>query len=152
MITETIEGLLKKIKEIKIVVYGDFCLDAYWMMDPRKSEVSVETGFQAESIARHSYSLGGASNVVANLAALQPFQIKLFGVLGDDIYGREMTGQLDKLGVDTSGLVLQQDDFSTYVFCKRILEGEEQPRYDFGTYNLRSKETDDLILQNLKKN
>ena len=146
MTTEIIEGLLRKINEIKIVVYGDFCLDAYWMMDPRKSEVSVETGLQAESVARHSYSLGGASNVVANLAALRPSQIKIFGVLGDDIYGREMTTQLESLGVDTSGLVLQQDNFSTYVFCKRILEGEEQPRHDFGTYNLRSKETDEQLL------
>ena len=118
---DIIENLLKKIQEIKICVYGDFCLDAYWMVDPRKSEISVETGLQAESVAKHSYSLGGASNVVANLAALRPKQIKIFGAVGDDIYGREMTAQLNKLGVDTSGLVLQQDEFSTYVFCKRIL-------------------------------
>jgi rfaE bifunctional protein kinase chain/domain len=150
MMIEKINQLFDRIHEIKILVYGDFCLDAYWMMDPRKSEISVETGLQAESVARHSYSLGGASNVVANLAALKPAQIKVFGVMGDDIYGREMTSQLHALGVDTTGMVRQEDDFSTYVFCKRILEGEEQPRYDFGTYNKRSKESDERLIQNLR--
>jgi rfaE bifunctional protein kinase chain/domain len=149
MNTEFIERLLKKINTIKISVYGDFCLDAYWMMDPRKSEISVETGLQAESVARHSYSLGGASNVVANLAALKPAAIKIFGVKGDDIYGREMTSQLNALDVDTSGLVVQPD-FYTYVFCKRILEGEELARFDFGTYNYRTSATDKMILEKLE--
>ena len=149
MNTENIERLLKKIKKIKVTVYGDFCLDAYWIMDPRKSEISVETGLQAEAVAKHSYSLGGASNVVANLAALQPSEIKVFGVAGNDIYGRELLDQLNALGVNTTGIVIQEEDFSTYVFCKRILEGDEQPRYDFGIYNLRKIDTDKLILKNL---
>ena len=61
--------ILDRIKETQIAVYGDFCLDAYWMLDPAGSEVSVETGLQAQAVKRHYYSLGGASNVVANLAA-----------------------------------------------------------------------------------
>jgi len=150
MNTESIKLLLERIKTVKIAVYGDFCLDAYWIMDPRKSEISVETGLQAEAVAKQSYSLGGASNVVANLAALKPASIKIFGVIGNDIFGREMTKQLELLDVDTTGLIIQKDDFSTYVFCKRLLEGEEQPRYDFGTYNNRTVQTDQLILENLK--
>ena len=130
MNTDSLENLLKKINEIKVAVYGDFCLDAYWTMDPRRSEVSVETGLQAEAVAKHSYSLGGASNVVANLAALRPAEIKIFGARGEDIYGREMTSQLLSLGVNTDGLV-SQEKFFTYVFCKRILEGNELARFDF---------------------
>jgi rfaE bifunctional protein kinase chain/domain len=148
MNTYSLERLLKKINEIKVAVYGDFCLDAYWTMDPRKSEVSVETGLQAEAVAKHSYSLGGASNVVANVAALKPAEIKIFGVRGDDVYGREMTSQLLSLGVNTDGLV-SQENFFTYVFCKRILEGDELVRFDFGTYNQRTPATDQLILEKL---
>jgi rfaE bifunctional protein kinase chain/domain len=150
MNTESVKLLLERINKIKIAVYGDFCLDAYWVMDPRKSEISVETGLQAEAVAKQSYSLGGASNVVANLAALKPATIKIFGVIGDDIFGREMTKQLELLGIDTTGLIIQKEEFSTYVFCKRLLEGEEQPRYDFGTYNKRTVQTDQLILENIK--
>ena len=39
-----INSLLKKINEVKIAVYGDFCLDAYWILDPRGSEISVLSG------------------------------------------------------------------------------------------------------------
>lgn len=148
MNTDSVEWLLKKINGIKVAVYGDFCLDAYWTMDSRKSEVSVETGLQAEAVAKHGYSLGGASNVVANVAALKPAEIKIFGVRGDDIYGREMTSQLHDLGVNTDGLVVQET-FFTYVFCKRIMDGKELARFDFGTYNQRTPATDQLILDKL---
>ena len=48
---DRIKTILEKISTVKIAVYGDFCLDAYWQMDPDGSELSVETGLQAESVA-----------------------------------------------------------------------------------------------------
>ena len=69
-----IKEILKKINKVKIAVYGDFCLDAYWIMDTRGSEISIETGLQAEAVDKHYYTPGGAANVVANVAALQPAQ------------------------------------------------------------------------------
>ena len=71
------EEILEKIKEVKILLYGDFCLDAYWVLDPRGSEVSVETGLKALAAGNQKYSLGGASNVAANIAALKPKEIKI---------------------------------------------------------------------------
>lgn len=146
------EKILEKIQDVKILLYGDFCLDAYWVLDPRGSEISVETGLKALAAGNQKYSLGGASNVAANLAALKPKQIKIAGVAGDDIFGREMKSQLNGIGIDTSGLVIQKENFETYVFGKLILEGSEQPRIDFGTYNNRSKETDNKIIEFLRSN
>lgn len=146
------EEILQKIKDVKILLYGDFCLDAYWVLDPRGSEISVETGLKALAAGNQKYSLGGASNVAANIAALKPKEIKIAGVAGDDIFGREMIAQLNSIGVDTSGLVIQKENFETYVFGKLILEGNEQPRIDFGTYNKRFKETDEKIINFLRKN
>ncbi|MFN3379379.1 MAG: PfkB family carbohydrate kinase, partial [Runella zeae] len=114
-----ISSILEKIKNVKVAVYGDFCLDAYWIMDTRKSEVSIETGLQAEAVEKHYYSPGGAANVVANLAALTPAQLKVIGVVGDDIYGRELTAQLQQLGADTSSLIIQKEHFQTYSYLKR---------------------------------
>ena len=148
---EKLETVIEKIKDVKVALYGDFCLDAYWVLDPRGSEVSVETGLQAQAVKEQKYSLGGASNIAANLAALKPKEIKIFGVAGNDIFGREMISQLNKIGVDTSGLVIQEDNFETYTFSKLILESEEQPRIDFGTFNKRSKKTDNQVLENLKR-
>jgi bifunctional ADP-heptose synthase (sugar kinase/adenylyltransferase) len=99
---QRIREILAKIEDVTVAVYGDFCLDAYWMLDPKGSEVSEETGLHARAVARHYYSLGGASNVVANLAALKPKKIQVIGVIGDDIFGREMRRQYDTLGVDTT--------------------------------------------------
>jgi len=145
-----INSILGKIKAVKIAVYGDFCLDAYWIMDTRQSEVSIETGLQAEAVQKHYYSPGGAANVVANLSALSPAQIKVIGVVGDDIHGRELAAQLQHLGAHTDALFIQQENFQTYAYLKRYVEGVEEPRIDFGVYNRRSLETDALILASLQ--
>ncbi len=146
-----IREILDRIRQVRIAVYGDFCLDAYWMLDPRGSEVSVETGLQAQAVARHYYSLGGASNVVANLAALEPAAIAVIGVVGDDVFGRELRRQLDGLAVDTSGLVVQNERFDTVTFAKPYLDNEEQPRVDFGFFNERTPATDEALLAGMRK-
>jgi rfaE bifunctional protein kinase chain/domain len=147
---ERIREIAARIRDVEVAVYGDFCLDAYWMLDPRGSEVSVETGLQARAVGRHTYSLGGASNVVANLAALQPAAIRVIGVIGDDIFGRELIRQFDELGVDTTGLVVQEEGFDTVAFGKPYLEGEEQPRMDFGFFNRRTEATDQALLDGIR--
>src|SRR3989339_835297 len=143
--------ILGKIKNVRVAVFGDFCLDAYWMLDTRCGEVSVETGLKARAVNKHYYSLGGASNIVANLAALKPKEITAIGIIGEDIFGRELTRQLDNLGVDTSRLVIQSGGFDTVVFGKPYLENDEQARMDFGFFNKRLPETDTIILKYLRK-
>ena len=147
---QRISEILARIKNVKVAVYGDFCVDAYWLLDPCGSEVSLETGLQAQAVARHYYSLGGASNVVANLAALKPASIQVIGVVGDDIFGRELTRQLKELGVDTTYLVVQKNNFDTVTFGKPYLEGNELPRMDFGFFNKRTEATDQALLNGIK--
>jgi rfaE bifunctional protein kinase chain/domain len=147
---QRISEILSRIKNVKVAVYGDFCVDAYWLLDPCGSEVSLETGLQAQAVARHYYSLGGASNVVANLAALEPASIQVIGVVGDDIFARELIRQLEELGVDTTYLVVQKDNFDTVTFGKPYLEGNELPRMDFGFFNKRTEATDQALLNGIK--
>ncbi len=147
---ERIREILAKIENVTVAVYGDFCLDAYWMLDPKGSEVSEETGLHARAVARHYYSLGGASNVVANLAALKPKKIRVIGVIGDDIFGRELRRQFDKLGIDTTHLVVQRENFDTVAFGKPYLEETEEPRIDFGFFNRRSAATDRALLDGIR--
>ncbi len=146
-----IKEILTRIKNVKIAVYGDFCIDAYWLLDARGSEVSLETGLQARAVGRHYYSLGGASNVVANLAALEPAAIQVIGVVGDDIFGRELRRQFHELDVDTKRLVIQKDNFDTVTFGKPYLEDKEQPRIDFGFFNKRSDQTDRTLLEGINE-
>ncbi len=150
MKTSRVKEILSKFKNVKVAVYGDFCLDVYWDMDPEGSEVSVETGLQAESVATQNYSPGGAGNIVSNVAALNPKAIKVIGVVGNDIFGKELTRQLDELGADTSSLTVQKDNFNTYTYIKRLYGEREDPRIDFGLNNKRSLETDAEILKNIE--
>jgi len=147
---QRISEILAHIKNVKIAVYGDFCIDAYWLLDPRGSEVSLETGLQAQAVGRHYYSLGGASNVVANLAALKPASIQVIGVVGDDIFGRELSRQFKELGIDTSYLVVQKVNFDTVTFGKPYIESNELPRMDFGFFNKRTEATDQALLNGIK--
>jgi len=144
-----INEILSQIKNVKIAVYGDFCVDAYWLLDARGSEVSLETGLQARAVGKHYYSLGGASNVVANIVALQPALIQVIGAVGDDIFGRELKRQFHELNVDTKHLVIQKENFDTVTFGKPYLKDKEQPRIDFGFFNKRTEETDQALLDGI---
>ncbi|MCP4397051.1 MAG: HAD family hydrolase [bacterium] len=146
-----VKTILAQIASAKIAIYGDFCIDAYWILNPQGGEVSIETGLQAETIDRHAYSPGGAANIAANAAALEPAYIMTIGVIGDDIFGREMLRQLQRLGIDTQGMIVQEHDFDTYTYCKQYTHDKEKPRVDFGYHNTRSRETDDVLIEYLEK-
>jgi len=147
---EQIENILKKIRNVKIAVYGDFCLDAYWILNPEGGEISAETGLQSQAVSKQYYKLGGASNVVANLAALAPASIQVIGAIGNDIFARELVRQFTGLGVNTEHLVTQENNFDTVVFGKRYLHDVEKPRIDFGFFNKRSRETDSRIIRSIR--
>ena len=150
MDTKTVQQILEKIRTVTVAVYGDLCLDAYWLLDPAGGETSVETGLHAQAVSQHYYTLGGAANVLANLAALKPAHIKAIGVIGDDIFGKELLIQLQESAVETDGVVVQEQDYDTVTFAKRYLEDTEQPRIDFGFFNKRSKQTDEALIKSLR--
>lgn len=151
MDSNRVREILDAIQKVRIAVYGDFALDAYWILDPEGGEISVETGIRTQAVSRHYYTLGGASNVVANLAALRPGGMQVIGAIGEDIFGRELVRQLDALDVDTGAFVQQEEDFDTVTFAKRYLEDQEQARIDFGFLNKRSGATDQRLLDSLEK-
>ena len=130
-----LEELLGKIPQSRISVFGDFCLDAYWWISPDESECSLETGLPVRRVSRQSYSLGGAGNVVANLADLGVGEVRTVGLVGRDLFGREMLKLLESYHVNTSGLLSCQDDWQTCVYAKPHLQDNEQSRIDFGSFN-----------------
>ena len=145
-----VRDILDRIARVSVAVCGDFCLDAYWMLDPRGGEESAETGLRAQAVGRHYYSPGGAANVVANVAALRPARVRAIGIVGDDIFGRELLRQLHGLAVDTAGMVVQPARFDTVTYGKRYGEGREEPRIDFGFFNERSEAADAAVLSHLR--
>lgn len=148
---EFLQEILEKIKSVKIAVVGDFCLDAYWFVDKSKSKISIETGNPTEPVRIQKYSLGGAGNVVNNLAALEIMDIRAFGVIGDDPFGTEMISIMNQTGINTLNMLTQDKDWSTYVYIKPHIGEKEQNRIEFGNFNNLSYTTADRLIQKLKK-
>ncbi len=145
-----LQEIVKKIRDVRIAIVGDFCLDAYWFIDESGSEVSVETGQPTEPVRRQKYSLGGAGNVANNLAAMEVHDIRAFGVVGDDPFGVEMVRIMKDAGISTDNLLIQNENWSTHVYIKPYVEDREKSRIDFGNYNVLSDETADRLIGNLK--
>ncbi len=145
-----LEALLETIKTTRVAVMGDFCIDAYWILDPSGSEISLETGKPTQTIRTQRYGLGGAGNVVNNLVDLGIGQVYAVGVVGDDLYGREMKAMLAAIGVNVDGMVVQSDGWDTAVYGKPHVDREEQSRIDFGAFNAISPASEQQLIRNLE--
>jgi rfaE bifunctional protein kinase chain/domain len=132
---------MARFRDVRIGVLGDFCVDAYWELDADSKEISLETGKTVQHVSRQRYTPGGAGNVMLNLAALGVRHMRVYGVVGNDLFGRELARMLQTLGADTRGLLVQRETWDTPVYGKPLIAGEEQQRLDFGLYNQLQDDT-----------
>ncbi len=139
-------NILNRIHTISIGVIGDFCLDAYWQLDDTPPELSLETGKPTYAVAEQHYSLGGAGNVVNNLAALGAGKVFAFGVLGDDLFAGAMFGHLGRISANITGLIQQHSEWQTSVYAKPYRGPEELNRIDFGRFNALSGESEQALI------
>ncbi len=148
---QTLQELIIKVKNVRIAIVGDFCLDAYWFIDESKSEISIETGEPTMPVMQQKYSLGGAGNVANNLAAMKVKNIKAFGVVGNDPFGVEMIKIMKSAGICTDNMLIQDKNWASHVYIKPYVGDKEKSRIDFGNFNILSEETADLLINNLKE-
>ncbi len=147
---DEIRAFAQRARTVKIGVLGDFCIDAYWFIDPEREEWSVETGKRVQHVRRQRYTPGAAGNVVANLAALGVGHIETFGVIGPDLYGYELARLLRGLGATTDSLCVQPAAWDTPVYGKPCLGNEELQRLDFGAFNCLSDEAWQQVLDSVR--
>lgn len=129
-----LEAALSRLPDARVAVFGDLCLDAYWQIDASEAELSVETGLPVRRVRQMRYSLGGAGNLVANLADLGVGAIYAIGLIGKDLFGTHLRELLNGLGVNTDGVLATQDDWQTLVYAKPCIEERELNRIDFGGF------------------
>jgi rfaE bifunctional protein kinase chain/domain len=141
-----IEAVLNGFKGISVAVIGDFCIDSYLVLHDDAGEISVETGLRTRSVKEMRFELGGAANVAKNLSVLGVGKVSAFGIIGDDVYGREMFRQFDSLGIDRTGLLIQKTGWSTNTYTKPYSEFCEEPRIDIGNFNTPDRNISEDIL------
>jgi rfaE bifunctional protein kinase chain/domain len=142
---DDLERCLSQAARARVAVFGDFCVDAYWLIDEGEPELSIETGLPVHRVRSQRYSLGGAGNVAANLADLGASRVRAVTLVGQDLFGWQMRRLLEQRRIDTSGVLDVQDDWPTLVYSKPCIGPAEQNRIDFGAFNEPGEEAMDLL-------
>lgn len=153
MTEKRLRHLLEAAPQATVCVVGDFCLDQYLYIDAERDEPSLETGLTAYQVTGRRHSPGGAGNVCANLVALGA-RVRAVGLLGDDGEGYVLRRELDRLGVNTEGLLTASGRCTnTYTKPMRTAaEGyAEQNRLDVKNYAPPSPEQEAALLQALRQ-
>jgi rfaE bifunctional protein kinase chain/domain len=138
MTASDISAIFQRFSTSKVGVIGDFALDLYITLQTQTGERSLETDREVFWGSQPRASLGAAGNVVQNLVALGVSNCRVVGCVGNDLFGREMHGLLNRLGVDTGHLRTLDSGWDTCVYTKPHVDGREANRIDFGTANTLS--------------
>src|SRR5918911_4234795 len=92
---ERAREIAARVRERRVVVFGDVMLDEFVWGDVTR--ISPEAPVPVVDIRRESVHLGGAANVLANLAALGA-RASVVGVVGGDRAGERLRAELKGTG------------------------------------------------------
>lgn len=117
---------IDKFPDTKILVLGDIIVDEYiW---GEVSRISPEAPVPVVDVTQETKMLGGAANVINNIASLGGRPV-LCGVTGDDPMGREILEKIKKLGLTTEGIILLSDR-PTSIKTRVVAHNQQVVRFD----------------------
>lgn len=124
---EMLRSYVDRFSDARILVIGDIMMDRY--ISGRVSRISPEAPVPVVEVERRTEMLGGAANVVNNLAALRARPI-LCGVVGDDRPGQSILGLLREKALQTEGILVVADR-ATSIKTRVIAHTQQVVRYDW---------------------
>ena len=150
-----LKTILESFRERKILVVGDFYLDAYWIVDKTKSTLSLETAWHTNPVVEQRYSPGAAGTVTNNLAALEVGEIYTLSVIGEDGFGSTLLERLEANGCITDFMITAPDRV-TPTYLKPIHRGyegieTEGPRFDIENQSMMRSEVEDRVMRALRE-
>ncbi|TBH70232.1 bifunctional heptose 7-phosphate kinase/heptose 1-phosphate adenyltransferase [Aquirufa antheringensis] len=113
--------LIEKFSSLRVLVIGDLMVDAYtW---GKVNRISPEAPVPVVNVIKRESRLGGAGNVVLNIASLgaKPY---VCSVIGDDSTGETLQGILQAAGLSTSGIITEKGRPTTVK--ERVIAGSQQ--------------------------
>ncbi len=150
-----LKTILEGFRERKILVVGDFYLDAYWLVDKTKSTLSLETPWHTNPVIDQRYNPGAAGTVTNNLTALEVGEVYTLGVIGKDGFGNTLLDRLKANGCITDFMITAPDRV-TPTYLKPIHRGyegieTEGPRFDIENPSMVRSEVEDRVLHALRR-
>lgn len=118
---ERLIEIISNFRKVKLAVIGDIMLDDYLI--GTVDRISPEAPVPVVLIKKEKFVLGGAGNVINNLATLGA-KSYCYGVVGDDIDGDRLMNAMKSLGVDISGIIRSEE--RPTIVKRRILGGSQQ--------------------------
>lgn len=145
-----LNAVFERMDLVRVGVIGDFCLDAYWIADMTRSQISREVPHFPLPIIEERMSPGGAGNVACNIAALKPAKVTAIGMTGCDWRGDALRRLLREAGVDVS-LFLESAKRTTPSYIKPMRKGlsdviYEDPRLDFEDWTTMDADDEERLL------
>ena len=135
---ENLLNAVTKLGSPKVLLVGDFMLDAYIYGDAER--ISPEAPVPVLKVTRTDYSCGGAGLVAANLCALGAVPLCV-GIIGNDENGEKLKRLLKEKGADVSGLMVVSDRPTT---TKQRLIGLAQHRHQQQLFRMDCESTEPL--------
>ncbi|TBH71029.1 bifunctional heptose 7-phosphate kinase/heptose 1-phosphate adenyltransferase [Aquirufa nivalisilvae] len=143
---KTVNDIFKGFDQLQVLVIGDLMIDAYtW---GKVSRISPEAPVPVVQVIKKEARLGGAGNVVMNIASLgaKPWVVS---VVGDDEAGLQLKSLLEKEGISLSGIVEEKGRITS--IKERIIAGSQQLlRVDSETDKLIQHASSAALLEKVK--
>ena len=134
------KDILERLRQAKVLVVGDLMVDNYHWGEVER--ISPEAPVPVVKVEREEFRLGGAGNVVANLAALG-CAVTVCAVVGKDDAAQTALGMLEEMGAARQGIVV--DGTRPTIEKTRVMARNQQMlRYD-------REDTSPLSTQTAKK-
>jgi rfaE bifunctional protein kinase chain/domain len=112
-----LSSLIEKFSNLRVLVVGDLMVDAYtW---GKVNRISPEAPVPVVNVVKRESRLGGAGNVVLNIASLGAKPL-VCSVIGDDSTG----GILHEAGLSTAGIIIEKGRPTTVK--ERVIAGSQQ--------------------------
>lgn len=150
---EKITTLLAHFQNLRILVIGDFYLDAYWYIDKISSTLSLETPWHTNPVVEQRYNPGAAGTVTNNLNALGVGTVYTLGVIGEDGFGGTLLTALQANGCNVDYMVSVSNRV-TPTYLKPIHRGyegveTEGPRFDIENQTAMEQNVENSVLDAL---
>ena len=110
MNNRTLRDILARFRGQRVLIVGDVMLDEYIWGEVQR--ISPEAPVPVVNMRHRTYVPGGAANVATNVASLGGSPL-LVGVVGDDQAAEQLGEALRQQGVDTTGLLVDEERQTT---------------------------------------
>ena len=149
-----LKTILNQFQDQRILVVGDFYLDAYWYIDKTRSTLSLETPWHTNPVVEQRYSPGAAGTVTNNLKALGVGGVYTLGVIGEDGFGGTLLDCLQTNGCLTDYMI-QVPERVTPTYLKPIHRGyegveTEGPRFDIENQSAMDTAVETAVIDALR--